>query len=173
VTLHVMVWSLGLNTKKHALTFTERIHSGIRPHVCDYPNCGKQFIQRSALTVHQRVHTGEKPHMCERCGKVCFERSECSIAKHPANTQTSPSVTRALSRDTVASTLESDPISAHMPTARRHSRVAQLSHATKTITLVPSKKLPLPLLPLLLLVPLHLAGPVAQMAVTIPRMRRH
>lgn len=54
----------------HALTPTERIHSGIRPHVCDYPNCGKQFIQRSALTVHQRVHTGEKPHMCERCGKV-------------------------------------------------------------------------------------------------------
>lgn len=50
----------------------ERIHSGIRPHVCDYPNCGKQFIQRSALTVHQRVHTGEKPHMCERCGKVCL-----------------------------------------------------------------------------------------------------
>lgn len=49
----------------------ERIHSGIRPHVCEYPNCGKQFIQRSALTVHQRVHTGEKPHMCERCGKVC------------------------------------------------------------------------------------------------------
>lgn len=49
---------------------TERIHSGVRPHVCDHPNCGKQFIQRSALTVHQRVHTGEKPHMCERCGKV-------------------------------------------------------------------------------------------------------
>ncbi len=48
----------------------ERIHSGVRPHVCDYAGCGKQFIQRSALTVHQRVHTGEKPHMCERCGKV-------------------------------------------------------------------------------------------------------
>lgn len=48
----------------------ERIHSGVRPHVCDYPGCGKQFIQRSALTVHSRVHTGEKPHMCERCGKV-------------------------------------------------------------------------------------------------------
>jgi predicted RNA-binding Zn-ribbon protein involved in translation (DUF1610 family) len=52
------------------LTGAERIHSGIRPHVCDWPNCGKQFIQRSALTVHTRVHTGEKPHMCERCGKV-------------------------------------------------------------------------------------------------------
>lgn len=50
---------------------TERIHTGIRPHACDWPGCGKQFIQRSALTVHSRVHTGEKPHMCERCGKVC------------------------------------------------------------------------------------------------------
>ncbi|KAI0592852.1 hypothetical protein F4775DRAFT_597796 [Biscogniauxia sp. FL1348] len=58
----------------------ERIHSGIRPHVCEYPDCGKQFIQRSALTVHQRVHTGEKPHMCERCGKPFSDSS--SLARH-------------------------------------------------------------------------------------------
>ncbi|KAF1808191.1 hypothetical protein P152DRAFT_405921 [Eremomyces bilateralis CBS 781.70] len=58
----------------------ERIHSGVRPHVCDYPNCGKQFIQRSALTVHMRVHTGEKPHMCERCGKPFSDSS--SLARH-------------------------------------------------------------------------------------------
>jgi uncharacterized Zn-finger protein len=70
---------LDLTARKHALTTTERIHSGIRPHVCDYPNCGKQFIQRSALTVHQRVHTGEKPHMCERCGKVCLSISKMCI----------------------------------------------------------------------------------------------
>jgi uncharacterized Zn-finger protein len=48
----------------------ERIHSGDRPHVCDWPDCGKPFIQRSALTVHQRTHTGEKPHCCEVCAKV-------------------------------------------------------------------------------------------------------
>ena len=47
-----------------------RIHTGVRPHVCEFPTCGKQFIQRSALTVHQRVHTGEKPHHCETCAKV-------------------------------------------------------------------------------------------------------
>ncbi|KAK3692631.1 hypothetical protein B0T22DRAFT_20298 [Podospora appendiculata] len=58
----------------------ERIHSGIRPHVCDFPECGKQFIQRSALTVHQRVHTGEKPHQCERCGKPFSDSS--SLARH-------------------------------------------------------------------------------------------
>ncbi|KAI1814879.1 hypothetical protein GGS20DRAFT_576540 [Poronia punctata] len=58
----------------------ERIHSGIRPHVCDYDGCGKQFIQRSALTVHKRVHTGEKPHFCERCGKPFSDSS--SLARH-------------------------------------------------------------------------------------------
>lgn len=57
--------------------FLERIHSGVRPHVCEHPGCGKQFIQRSALTVHMRVHTGEKPHMCERCGKVRIQTGHC------------------------------------------------------------------------------------------------
>lgn len=58
----------------------ERIHTGVRPHACDWPGCGKQFIQRSALTVHSRVHTGEKPHMCERCGKPFSDSS--SLARH-------------------------------------------------------------------------------------------
>ncbi|KAG4428050.1 hypothetical protein IFR05_016465 [Cadophora sp. M221] len=58
----------------------DRIHSGVRPHVCDHPGCGKRFIQKSALTVHNRVHTGEKPHMCERCGKPFADSS--SLARH-------------------------------------------------------------------------------------------
>ncbi|PHH75661.1 hypothetical protein CDD83_4374 [Cordyceps sp. RAO-2017] len=58
----------------------ERIHTGVRPHVCEYPNCGKMFIQRSALTVHQRVHTGEKPHHCETCAKPFSDSS--SLARH-------------------------------------------------------------------------------------------
>ena len=59
-----------LNDGSKLLTRPERIHSGVRPHACEHPGCGKRFIQRSALTVHQRVHTGVKPHMCERCSKV-------------------------------------------------------------------------------------------------------
>ncbi|PHH68864.1 hypothetical protein CDD80_7194 [Ophiocordyceps camponoti-rufipedis] len=58
----------------------ERIHTGVRPHMCEFPNCGKQFIQRSALTVHQRVHTGEKPHHCETCAKPFSDSS--SLARH-------------------------------------------------------------------------------------------
>lgn len=71
-----MVGKLSSPRLKYANHCTERIHSGIRPHACEHPGCGKQFIQRSALTVHARVHTGEKPHMCERCGKVSLAKGD-------------------------------------------------------------------------------------------------
>lgn len=117
----------------------ERIHSGVRPHVCDFENCGKQFIQRSALTVHQRVHTGEKPHQCERCGKVCF----CLGTQHESKltVKYSPSVTAALSRAIVVSTWEADLTSALMPIAKRRLLVAPLSPATRVFTRAPSRML--------------------------------
>jgi hypothetical protein len=118
----------------------ERIHSGVRPHVCDYPNCGKQFIQRSALTVHQRVHTGEKPHMCERCGKVCHHR--LTWFSHLTLLFFSHSVTQVLWLGIVAFTLERDHTSAHMPTARRRSPGELHSPVTRITIQVLSRKQP-------------------------------
>jgi hypothetical protein len=89
----VMVsWVIYNSQSSILIISTERIHSGVRPHVCDHPGCNKQFIQRSALTVHTRVHTGEKPHMCERCGKV---RAKPMMFWYFANARYSRSATRA------------------------------------------------------------------------------
>jgi hypothetical protein len=74
-----MVRRLTKTNRTSMLTLIERIHSGIKPHACDFPKCGKRFIQRSALNVHIRVHTGVKPHVCERCDKVAF----CMIEMPP------------------------------------------------------------------------------------------
>lgn len=97
----------------------ERIHSGVRPHQCDYPGCGKQFIQRSALTVHARVHTGEKPHMCERCAKV--SAILFSQIQDKPNTENSLLAIQAPSQDTVVLTLASDPTNVHLRTVKRLS----------------------------------------------------
>lgn len=110
----------------------ERIHSGIRPHVCDWAGCGKQFIQRSALTVHSRVHTGEKPHMCERCGKVSRPYSKHALTTKL--TSSSPLVIPAPLQDIVASTLASVRTSVLTPTARRPSHVALHSRDIRITT---------------------------------------
>lgn len=125
-----------------ALTrYLERIHTGVRPHVCDYPDCGKQFIQRSALTVHQRVHTGEKPHMCEHCGKVrkTFVLGGRRLTWNLADTVSRCSVTPRLWLGIDASTRARGHTSARTPIVKRLSHDEQLLPAIKTTTPAPSK----------------------------------
>lgn len=100
---------------------SERIHTGIRPHACDWPGCGKQFIQRSALTVHSRVHTGEKPHMCERCGKVCLVPRLHRLEYSNKLFSYSLLAIRRRSQDIAESTPESAPTSVRTRTAKRPS----------------------------------------------------
>ncbi|KNC85874.1 hypothetical protein SARC_01950, partial [Sphaeroforma arctica JP610] len=41
-----------------------RVHTGERPYACDYPGCGMEYTQSSNLRRHKRVHTGERPYAC-------------------------------------------------------------------------------------------------------------
>ena len=98
---------------------SERIHTGVRPHVCDYPGCDKQFIQRSALTVHARVHTGEKPHMCDTCGKVALALIFLFVSFTDFRAPNSHLATQAPWPGTVGYTRGNAPTSALMQTVRR------------------------------------------------------
>jgi hypothetical protein len=44
-----------------------RIHTGYKPHKCDYPDCNYQCRTSERLNIHKRIHTGERPYRCENC----------------------------------------------------------------------------------------------------------
>jgi len=47
-----------------------RIHTGDKPYLCNFPNCGQKFSQVSNLIRHKRIHNGIKPFSCSFCQKT-------------------------------------------------------------------------------------------------------
>ena len=44
--------------------------TGERPFVCLEVDCGKRFITKGHLKTHELIHSGDKPHVCNFCGKT-------------------------------------------------------------------------------------------------------
>ncbi|KAI0068568.1 hypothetical protein BV25DRAFT_1817432 [Artomyces pyxidatus] len=70
--------------RKGDLTRHERLHSGIKDHLCT--TCGKRFAQFTALKTHQNTHTRAKPYKCGLFACKASFGDPSSCARHRKET---------------------------------------------------------------------------------------
>lgn len=61
--------------KRHLL-----VHSGEKPYVCNFADCGKRFSLDFNLRTHIRsIHSGEKPFVCTVCNKTFSQSANLRV----------------------------------------------------------------------------------------------
>ena len=62
------------STKFSYKSHYNNIHLQIKPFVCDYKDCGKQFVTKYRLEIHKLCHEGIKSYKCPICKKAFSEK---------------------------------------------------------------------------------------------------
>ncbi|WP_223557329.1 RHS repeat-associated core domain-containing protein [Pseudomonas sp. BF-R-01] len=68
--------------KKGRLSEHSRMHTGEKPYLCSWGDCGGKFSSKGILREHMRIHTNERRYACKKVG--CTEKftQYSSLTKH-------------------------------------------------------------------------------------------